>query len=117
MDGSGNYNGNNDGWGSWSNAPDDLAAHRSCLYNLKLGDDPWNDTPYLNHTLHEFGHGLGLSHEHVRDDANISSCTESGYGGNYSDGKITAYDKRSVMHYDFKKHVGAQVAARAAVLM
>ncbi len=51
--------------------------------------------------MHEFGHGLGLSHEHVRDDANISSCTESGYGGNYSDGKITAYDKRSVMHYKF----------------
>lgn len=94
------YNGKNDGWGSWSNAPDDLNENRPCLYNLKLGDDPWNDTPYLNHTLHEFGHGLGLSHEHVRSDAN-ANCTESGYGGNATNGFITPYDRHSVMHYKF----------------
>ena len=67
-DAAGNYNGGNDGWGSWSNAPNDLAANRPCLYNLKLGDDGANGVPYLNHTLHEFGHALGLSHEHDRDD-------------------------------------------------
>ncbi len=32
--------GANSGWGSWSNAPNDLTPNRSCLYNLKLGDDP-----------------------------------------------------------------------------
>lgn len=46
--GAGNYNGDNDGWGSWSNAPDDLIPHRSCLYNLKLGDDAGSAGPYLN---------------------------------------------------------------------
>jgi len=42
LDDNGNYNGDNDDWGSWSNAPDDLDTNRSCQYNLKLGDDPWN---------------------------------------------------------------------------
>lgn len=67
-DASGNDNGGNDGWGSWSNAPDDLATNRSCLYNLKLGDDGAGGVPYLNHTLHEFGHALGLRHEQERQD-------------------------------------------------
>lgn len=89
------YDGGNDGWGSWSNAPDDLAANRPCLYNLKLGDDPWNATPYRNHTLHEFGHALGLSHEHARADA-----TCPGPGG-VSTGYLTPYDTLSVMHYQF----------------
>lgn len=62
------YNGGNDGWGSWSNAPNDLAVNRSCVYNLKLGDDGAGGIPYLNHTLHEFGHALGLAHEHLRND-------------------------------------------------
>lgn len=89
------YDGGNDGWGSWSNAPDDLVPNRPCLYNLKLGDDPWNDTPYRNHTLHEFGHALGLSHEHERADA---TCPGP---GPISTGYLTPYDKASVMHYQF----------------
>ncbi len=67
-DAAGSYNGRNDGWGSWSNAPNDLATNRACLYNLKLGDDGAGGVPYLNHTLHEFGHALGLRHEHERND-------------------------------------------------
>lgn len=101
LDQNGNYNGQNDGWGSWSNAPNDLPINRPCLYNLKLGDDPWNATPYLNHTLHEFGHALGLAHEHQRTDVN-AGCTEPGYGGNASSGFLTPYDRRSVMHYKFE---------------
>jgi hypothetical protein len=89
------YNGGNDGWGSWSNAPIDLVSHRPCLYNLKLGDDPWNAAPYRNHTLHEFGHALGLSHEHARADA-----TCPGPGG-VSNGYLTPYDLYSVMHYQY----------------
>lgn len=54
---------------SWSNPPDEVETKRACLYNLKLGDDgDSSGTPWLNHTLHEFGHALGLSHEHVRWD-------------------------------------------------
>lgn len=91
------YDGGNDGWGSWSNAPDDLIANASCMYNLKLGDDPWNADPYINHTLHEFGHNMGLSHEHARDD---NTCNQPGTGGT-SAGYLTPYDRDSVMHYQF----------------
>ncbi len=102
MAANGTYNGGNDTWGSWSNAPNDLAANRGCMFNLKLGDDPWSTTraPYLNHTLHEFGHALGLSHEHERADANKTTCTESGYGGGGT-AYMTPYDTASVMHYEF----------------
>jgi hypothetical protein len=100
-DSSCNQNANNDDWGSWSDAPVDLAPDRACLYNLKLGDDPWNAPPYLNHTLHEFGHALGLAHEHQRDDVDATLCSEKDYGGPVADGHLTPYDPRSVMHYMF----------------
>jgi hypothetical protein len=86
--------------GSWSNAPNDLLPNRPCLYNLRLGDDGENGVPYLNHTLHEFGHAHGLAHEHERTDVN-AGCTEPGYGGSISTGFITPYDRNSVMHYQF----------------
>ncbi|MCY1023616.1 hypothetical protein [Pyxidicoccus sp. MSG2] len=96
------YNGDNNGGGSWSNAPSDLVTNRGCRYNLKLGDDadafgvPWKD-----HSLHEFGHAMGLAHEHVRDDVDSATCTASGYGGSASSGHLTPYDRYSVMHYQF----------------
>ncbi len=97
----GKYNGKNDGWGSWSNSPAEAQTTTQCLYNLKLGDDPWNATPYLNHTLHEFGHALGLAHEHERTDVDKSICTAEGFGGGASLGFLTPYDRYSVMHYMF----------------
>jgi hypothetical protein len=69
------------------------------MYNLKLGDDPWDGNPYLNHTLHEFGHGLGLAHEHARSDADKSAC--AAVGGPITSGFLTPYDSKSVMHYMF----------------
>ena len=100
-DATGNYNSGNNGSGSWSNAPNDLATNRSCLYNLKLGDDGAGGVPYLNHTLHEFGHALGLRHEHERTDVDTTlGCTEAGFGGNGT-AFLTRYDRRSVMHYKF----------------
>jgi hypothetical protein len=93
--------------GSWSNPPNDLERLRPCRYNLKLGDDAdAGGTPWLNHTLHEFGHALGLAHEHERNDverdaAGNKICTENGYGGSIGFGLMTPYDKQSVMHYKF----------------
>ncbi|HEY9636071.1 MAG TPA: hypothetical protein V6D14_21880 [Coleofasciculaceae cyanobacterium] len=95
---------NNTGWGSWSHPPNVLPKYRACLYNLKLGDDPWNSTPYLNHTLHEFGHALGLAHEHERKDATCYNPNKDGRWANQ--GYMTPYDKNSVMHYKFSKSNG-----------
>src|SRR5436305_3130174 len=108
----GNYDKRNDGWGSWSNPPWELEEKRGCLYNLKLGDDPRpvdgkpavnppSTVPYLNHTLHEFGHALGLAHEHERSDVDKEVCTAARFGGDRSDGFLTPYDRYSVMHYQF----------------
>lgn len=65
--------------GGWSNAPSEFDANRPCVFNMHLGDDNFaaqqagdpagGSTPFVNHTLHEFGHALGLSHEHERLDA------------------------------------------------
>ncbi|CAK8712635.1 MAG: hypothetical protein Q3M30_11225 [Candidatus Electrothrix sp. Rat3] len=100
------------GTASWSNSPSDLETHRSCQYNLKLGDDDLDmtvgrpgvpsGTPWLNHTLHEFGHALGLSHEHIRidEDAQCVPTTAGGYHAT-SSGYITPYDKNSIMHYRY----------------
>jgi hypothetical protein len=71
------------GGGGWSHPPNKVPFERSCIYNMHLGNDNFNDsfpkgdpsggsTPYVNHTLHEFGHALGLSHEHERKDADKS---------------------------------------------
>jgi hypothetical protein len=71
---------------------------RSCLYNIRIGDDadPGTGIPWLNHTLHEFGHALGLAHEFYRNDTH-PSC-----GWNFSNtgGLITAaWDPQSIMNY------------------
>lgn len=86
---------------SWANPPDELELKRACQYNLVLGDDAdATGTPYLNHTLHEFGHALGLVHEHARADEN-AHCVPSNIDEYHvvSTGYITPYDKDSVMHY------------------
>jgi hypothetical protein len=86
---------------SWSNPPDELELKRACQYNLVLGDDADSTgTPYLNHTLHEFGHALGLVHEHARTDEN-AQCVPASSDEYHaaSSGFITPYDKNSVMHY------------------
>lgn len=117
---------------SWSRPPWILneAGARACLFNLRLENDhpdtgPYAGIPYLNHTLHEFGHALGLGHEHVRSDVNDPTCNEiypiynqtdcqtahhvwlnnqctNGYFiGAYTEGFMTPYDRDSLMHYMF----------------
>lgn len=83
---------------SWSAFPVEADAMESCLYNLKLGDDGDVNGPYLNHPLHEFGHFLGLAHEHDRADVPKNDCD---IGGALKQGYLTSYDPRSVMHYQF----------------
>lgn len=46
--------------------------------------------------VHEFGHAVGITHEHNRDDAPICSKEPQGTNGDY---KVTSYDLDSVMNY------------------
>lgn len=94
---------------SWAHPPGELELWRSCQYNVKLGDDRvnlrtgiLNPTPWLNHTLHEVGHALGLGHDHARADEN-ANCVPAGHGDYHTAnaGYMTPYDKDSVMHYQF----------------
>jgi hypothetical protein len=93
---------------SFGREPDFLNGDRVCMYNLKLGkdSDPLG-VPWRNHTLHEFGHSLGLAHEHQRPDALNSSCqpmtnacpTPPNPG--VDDALcMTPYDRDSVMNYE-----------------
>jgi hypothetical protein len=75
--------------GSFSCIPD-----RSCEYTMRLAKKLLNTDTYL----HEFGHALGLAHEHVRDDA--GSCRPDTIATWKGGAKITAYnDTNSVMWY------------------
>ena len=101
----GGYNGGNDTWGSWSLGPSNLEPFRSCLYNLKLGDDgnaAWGSSaniPYKDHTLHEVGHGLGLNHGHERLDASCFHSDPAKDLRSVGDGYLTPFDINSVMNY------------------
>ncbi len=105
-------------WGSWDNISNhakagsyshppwelDNPGNRSCLYNLRLGDNGENGVPYLNNTLHEFGHALGLSHEHQRKDATCYDPKNDTRGSAL--GYMTPYDIDSMMHYSFSLDEG-----------
>lgn len=94
---------------SFGREPDFLAGDRGCLYNFKLGDDADEfGVPWRNHTLHEFGHALGLAHEHQRPDAlnpstcapMATSCPIPSVPGISDLLCMTPYDPDSVMNYE-----------------
>jgi hypothetical protein len=97
-------------WGATGNEP---KLSKWCNFNVKLGDDAPTGTTnyYLNHTLHELGHKLGLGHEHDRADAtcagggaangSVGQATDPG-GTLVQSGPalfMTPFDRASVMIY------------------
>jgi hypothetical protein len=106
-------------WGATGNEPH---LSKWCNFNLKLGDDAPSGTQnfYLNHTLHEFGHKLGLAHGHDRSDSVCTGGTiengtvwhEPNFSGTIIDSNpsvfMTSFDKDSVMNYknDACGHIG-----------
>lgn len=92
---------------SFSMFPQEAADNSSCLFTSVIWDDadPTTGLRYRNHTLHEFGHALGLAHEHRRTDAPVSTCPEPGFGPDANESIsgtfLTPYDSNSVMNYYF----------------
>jgi hypothetical protein len=78
---------------AWSNFPAHTEQRLHCEYTMWLPG-----VGYLNVTLHEFGHAVGLAHEHERIDVDPTYCDGYVGGGNRS-GLLTVYDPESVMHY------------------
>ena len=97
-------------WGVIGNEP---VLSRWCHFNMKLGDVAPAGTRdyYLNHTLHEVGHRLGLEHEWDRTDApchkgtmaNGATVKMADYRGTAVTSApmvfMTPFDPRSVMMY------------------
>jgi hypothetical protein len=73
--------------GLWGTFPDRMRQRGKCLYTLHVSRNQAR-----NNYLHEFGHCMGLSHEHDRSDACIDDPDDIGF-------KVTDYDRDSVMHY------------------
>lgn len=91
---------------SFGREPKFLDGDRSCLYNLKLGNDADGDgRPWFDHALHELGHSLGLAHEHQRPDALDASCLPKAASCPAATDPpnqlvcMTPYDQDSVMNY------------------
>jgi hypothetical protein len=108
----------------------ELKGHWSCVGTDALtvpADEPTlhidlttREMPFHVAMLHEFGHALGLEHEHQHPEANIDWNTPKVYEAfenaghskdtiyhnvfrtlERTDRQISPYDKKSIMHYNF----------------
>jgi hypothetical protein len=104
---------NNEG-GSWAQSHTKRQERKKCLFNVKIGNDNYQSAgfgdpsggsrPFKDHALHEFGHALGLGHEHMREDTAQRIKNTHGENANLRR-YVTSYDPKSVMHYTYRGHI------------
>ena len=74
--------------------PDSTRAERNVLIDTTAFTGGAGNVPFANIVGHELGHTLGFRHEHIRPEANATTCIEdNAFRG------LTTYDGASVMHY------------------
>lgn len=107
-------------WGATGSGPN---LSKWCNFNVKLSEIHSVGIFYLNHTLHEIGHKLGLGHEFDRSDEDLTCDFGNIVVGSIENGEravvdgvepeiecammsepmifMTKFDRDSVMHYSF----------------
>ncbi|MBI3899898.1 MAG: VCBS repeat-containing protein [Gammaproteobacteria bacterium] len=70
---------------AWGSSCSNATIRQSCIESI---------------AIHEFGHALGIAHEHNRPDTDRSLCTDAPQGTN-GDVIIGAFDNSSIMNYCF----------------
>lgn len=98
---------------SWAQSHHTRQNRKDCLFNVKIGNDNYQAArfgdpsggiaPFRDHALHEFGHALGLGHEHKRVDTSERIKSAHGEDTPLRD-YTTRYDPQSVMHYTYPGH-------------
>ena len=73
------------------------------------GCDQFREMCIRNLAVHEFGHAIGLAHEHNRDDRELCSSEPQGPRPTFT---VTSYDPSSVMNYCSKEWInGGRLSA------
>jgi hypothetical protein len=91
--------------------PNTLRADRNVLIDPNsFNPAQTGNIPLANILGHELGHTIGFRHEHIRPEANATTCVEDAdFRG------LTAYDKGSVMHYPQCNGIAASTLAFTAL--
>jgi hypothetical protein len=91
--------------------PNTLRADRNVLIDpSSFNPASTGNIPLANILGHELGHTIGFRHEHIRPEANATTCVED---ANFRG--LTAYDKGSVMHYPQCNGIAASTLAFTAL--
>ncbi len=80
---------------AWGSSCSNAAIRQSCIESI---------------AIHEFGHALGIAHEHNRPDTDRSLCTDAPQGTN-GDVIIGAFDNSSIMNYCFNSSYNNALSA------
>jgi hypothetical protein len=84
------------------------------LFFSSLALFPTAPKTFVGIAMHELGHSLGMTHEHMRSPSSTGNCLERSNPDALDWRGITAYDSTSVMHYQNPVDTGTACASSGA---